>query len=426
MDEIRAEVRSAFEKEQAAHPPVAALRRNVLDAVVARPRTTPNLQWLAVAAAVLLGFAVVAGLMSSRLAHRAPVPVTNPKASPLSDYGPPPADVSLLYVHDPNNASWLIGFDWSGKPRGTVKLDPSAPFDVQMAPDGSAFESGGTYKGGTGVFFDRLGRPIPSVGTHTNVAGAMWADDSKRQCLITFDQKTLVWGLSTQLPGEAARSVGVIARGSRVDQTGISLVACSFKSDLALALRTVNYSPAELWAIRLSDGKVLSHRTYRSQQLSTLVASQDGLYLAENAGDTTPAQIPQPTVIRRVADGTQVASLGLQAEVIGFSGHDSQVLVSNDRLYSNMAPARLKVIDWASGQATWAYNGPQAYVSAIAQPDGTGFAVALMAPTRLSTKQCGGVDQPECTQVDDQLRDVLIVHGDGSASAVAGRYHLTW
>lgn len=426
MDDLRSEIRAAFEKEQAAHPPAAALRRNVVDAVVALPRTSPNLQWLAVAAAVLLGFAVVAGLMSSRLAHRVPVPVTNPKASPLADYGPPPAGVSLLYVHDPNNASWLIGFDWSGNPRGTVKLDPSAPFDVQMAPDGSAFESGGTYKGGSGVFFDRLGRPIPSVGTPTNLAGAMWADDNKRQCLITFDQKTFVWGLSTQLPGQAARSLGVIARDSSVGQTGISLLACSFKSNLALAMRTVIYSPAELWAIRISDGKVLSHRTYRSQQLSTLVASQDGLYIAENAGDTTPPQIPQPTVIRRVADGTQVVSLGLQAEVIAFSVDDSQVVVSTDRLNSNMTPARLKVIDWGSGQAIWAYNGPQAYVSAIAQPDGNGFAVALMAPTRLSPDPCGGVDQPGCTQVDDQLRDVLIVHGDGSAFAVAGRYHLTW
>jgi len=157
-----------------------------------------------------------------------------------------------------------------------------------------------------------------------------------------------------------------------------------------------------------------------------LVASQDGLYIAENAGDTVPPQIPQPTVIRRVADGTQVANLGLQAAVIAFNGDDSQVLVSNDRLYSNMTPARLKVIAWGSGRAIWAYNGPQAYVSAIAQPGGGGFAVALMAPTRLSPDPCGGVGQPACTQVDDQLRDILIVHGDGSVSAVAGRYHLTW
>jgi len=85
MEELRSEIRSAFEKEQAAHPPAAALRRNVVDAVSGRPRPAPNFQWVAVAAAVLLGILVVVGLMSTRLAHRPSVPVpgaTAPAASP--------------------------------------------------------------------------------------------------------------------------------------------------------------------------------------------------------------------------------------------------------------------------------------------------------------------------------------------------------
>jgi hypothetical protein len=295
-----------------------------------------------------------------------------------------------------------------------------------MSPDGSAFESGSMNKGATFQFFDRLGQPIPSAGTPTTVANAMWADDNKSQCLITLDQKTFVWGLSTEVPGQAARSVGSIARDSGIGQTGISLVACSVKNNVALALRTAISWPAEVWAIRLSDGKILSHRTYRPQQLAMVVASSDGRYLAESPGGSIGSQIPQPTVIRRVSDGKQVASLGLSAEVIAFSADDTQVLVSNDPLYSNMDPARLEVTDWGSGQVIWAYNGPQAYAGAIAQPDANGFAVALMAPTQISPNPCGGVDQPQCAQVDDPLRDVLIVHGDGSTTAVPGRYELIW
>ncbi|HEY4888716.1 MAG TPA: hypothetical protein VIJ58_09080, partial [Candidatus Dormibacteraeota bacterium] len=120
MDEMRSEIRAAFEKEQMAHAPDAALRYDIVDAVTAQPRRAPNFQWVAVVAAVLLGLLVVVGLMSTRFNHRASVPVTNPKASPVADYGPPPAGVPLLYVHDPNNPSWLIGYDWSGKARGTV------------------------------------------------------------------------------------------------------------------------------------------------------------------------------------------------------------------------------------------------------------------------------------------------------------------
>jgi hypothetical protein len=49
MDQLRSEIRAAFEREQKAHPPVAGLREGMVDAVSAQPRRAPNLQWLAVA-----------------------------------------------------------------------------------------------------------------------------------------------------------------------------------------------------------------------------------------------------------------------------------------------------------------------------------------------------------------------------------------
>jgi len=133
MDDLRSEIRAAFEKEQAAHPIPGGLRTNLTSAAATQVQPARNLHWIAVAVAAALGVLMVAGLMSTRHTPRASVPAATPNASPLVDYGPPPAGVPLLYVHDPNNPSWLIAFDWSGKPRGTVKLPATALQD----PSGS-------------------------------------------------------------------------------------------------------------------------------------------------------------------------------------------------------------------------------------------------------------------------------------------------
>jgi hypothetical protein len=99
MDELRSEIRAAFEKEQAGRAPGNALRRDIVDAVAARGRRgEPNFQWLAVAAALLLGILVVAGLMSTRLAQHATVPaapVVSPSASPLEPVLPAPTRITV-------------------------------------------------------------------------------------------------------------------------------------------------------------------------------------------------------------------------------------------------------------------------------------------------------------------------------------------
>jgi hypothetical protein len=194
MEELRSEIRDAFEREQAPHPAVAALRRNVVDAVTAQPRRETNLQWLAVAAAVILGILVVAGLMSTRFAPRASVPA-NP-TGPLKDYGPPPAGLSLLYVVDPRNYSWLQAYDWQGQPRGTVKLpqalDKNFP-GIEMAPDGSGF-----------IDFP------PGTSSRGSMGKVRWADDNRHRCFVMFDGED--WTLSTYLPGQTAQLVAIVGR----------------------------------------------------------------------------------------------------------------------------------------------------------------------------------------------------------------------
>src|SRR5438309_7541216 len=82
MDDLRSEIRAAFEREQAGYPPAISLRHDVVRAAARQPRREMNLQWLAVAATILIGVLVVVSLMSTRIAGRAPAP-----SQPVGDYG---------------------------------------------------------------------------------------------------------------------------------------------------------------------------------------------------------------------------------------------------------------------------------------------------------------------------------------------------
>ncbi len=355
--------------------------------------------------------------------------LAQPSPTPVVDYGPPPAGVPLLYVHDPAQASWLIGFDWSGKPRGTVKppvdLDPST--GLSPAPDGSAFQLGGGAKGGSGIFLDRLGQPMANADVAANTVGGTWADDNRHQCLVTLDQRTFVWGLSTVLPGEAPRAVAVIARDAGIGQTGIGVVACSVRQNLAVLARTTIWWPTELWVVRLSDGKFLAHHEYEGTALVTVVANVDGTYVAEssaNAQGLNPKGAAR-TTIRRVADWTVVATLDPSFQVLDFTSDGSLVLATT-QLDSGQAPSHLAIIDWRSGRVVWRYVGPESLYRSTVEPDESGFALALRAPTRYEPAHCGAAPYGMCHEVSDPLNDILIVHGDGTTTAITGRYNPLW
>jgi hypothetical protein len=410
------------------------MRREVLTAVAEHPRPATNLQWLAVAAAVLLGFAVVGGLMSSRLAHPAPVP-GHQKVAPLVDYGPPPAGVPLVYVVDPRNYAWLQGYDWQGKARATVKVagitDGTAP-RIAMAPDGSAFTLDATGKGG-GIYLDRLGNSIPAPSgppvdstTGYGQVGGLWADDGRHLCSVGFNQLTFVWTLGTLIPGQAVRTVAVIARDSNVGQTAISVEACSVKNDSAILVRTTVAWPSEIWVVKLTSGQVLSHHTYPGNQLGTVVGSPDGAYIAETSAKASPQTAPSgadTTVIRRVSDWTVVGVLPATDQVLGFSGDGSRVLISGSSYNPYLVPSHLQVVDWQFQRSLWSYNGPEALGSFSAQPGGSAFAVALKSPPTVVPSPCINVT---CQVVDEPLRDVVIVHADGSTTNIAGRFVAAW
>jgi hypothetical protein len=411
MEKMRAEIRAAFEKEQAAHPPIMALRRNVVEAVIDQPRRETNYQWLAVAAALLLGILVVMGLMSTRLVRPTIAPVTH--KIPVGDLGPPPAGVPLVYIHDPNHPGWLIGIDWNGKARGTVKFDKSLTY-LRMAPDGSMFggDSQRQGKGGITEYYDRLGNPIASPSSTSALLiqpSQMWADDNRHLCGVSYSP-TFAWTFVTQLPGEATRTVGVVSQEQGIGQTSVSLASCSFRNDQAILVRIAVASPTDMWVIRISDGKVIRHVTFPSLNLATIIASRDSAFFAENPSKSTEQQGPSMTAtVRRVSDLSAVATLKPEQGVLAFSADDSLALVTTSPWVDGV-PTHFAVIDVKSGKVRWTYEGQEVLGSFLGQPDGNGFVIAL--------KGSG--------QGQDPARDLLIVRGDGTETKIPDRYVPAW
>src|SRR5579872_869522 len=208
MKDLRSEIRAAFEEDQAKNPPAPDLRQTIVRSATTQPAREARVQLIAVFAALVIAALVVAGLLSSRLTHNnvpARATATPSEAPPNEDrdYGPPPAGVPLFYLQSPTHPGWYIGFDWSGHPRGTIKLPPLDPSQsLFQSYDGSSLEISQSGKTGVGAeLLDRLGNPI------SGASGQIWADDNQHMCSINFDQRTHDWTLVTGGLGQEAKNV---------------------------------------------------------------------------------------------------------------------------------------------------------------------------------------------------------------------------
>jgi len=384
MDDLRREIHAAFEKEQSAYPPVPTLRPNLVRAAAeATPRAQRNFQWLAVAAAIVLAALVVFGLMSSRLSNRGSVspPKSNPTAGPtvVADYGPPPAGVPLFYLGDPNHTGWYIGYNWQGVPQGTIKLSqPADPNSyLRQSPDGSMFVVTPAAKGGNGQFLDRLLKPVGSASVYSPLQ--MWADDNRHYC--TLDESPGQWALSLRTPGTTSATTHVVAIDSQNLRSGIiaiGLGSCSAINDTAVLIYSYFPRPPEEWVVRISDGKIMSHRTYDSTY-SDLVSSTDGRLIAANSAKSTGylagATAPNTLVIR-TSDGSTVATLDPTYGVLGFSADDSVALVATSPYASGVA-THLAAVELATGNVIWRYDGNEYLSGFFIESSGAAFALML-------------------------------------------------
>lgn len=391
MKDLRSEIRAAFEREQEMNPPTPGLRQTIVRAVSTRPQRQRNLQWVAVAAAVLFTALVVSGLMSTRLLRSSvpthPAPTPSAHASPVSDYGPPPAGVALIYVQDPSHPGWYTGFDWTGKPRGTIKLaSPDPNGRLTQSSDGSGFAFDPAGKGGYAQFLDRLGQSIGTDPTHYQ--SELWADDSRHLCVLSGDVQS-GYRIGLRTPGAPAASMHAVAVNPSLfdpQVPALAIVGCSVANDQAILSYNVFGSEANVWVARLSDGTILLHRRYPANAVSDVVASSDSTWIAENSsksvgylgGNTAPQ-----TVIRLVSNSAVVINLDPSYGVIAFSRDNSQALVYTSPLASGVA-THLAVVNLRSGAVVWRSDGTQELSAWLVQPDGGGFALLLKAPSSSS------------------------------------------
>jgi len=347
MDDLRSEIRAAFEREQAGHPPAISLRHEVVRAAARQPRRGMNLQWLAVAATILIGVLVVVSLMSTRIAGRAPAP-----SQPVGDYGTPPAGVALFYVGDPKHPGWYVALDWKGEPRGTLKFAAAAPETTKLgqAPDGSELAvSGG--KGGYTTFIDPVHKLIVSQDPSQLQSIQMWSEDSRQLC--TLDFKTPNWEIGLASPGTAPSKLHTVALDPTIVRSGVigvGFAACSPRNDRAILVRSVFGYASYEWVVQLSDGRILSQRKFDANMLSGIVASGDGSLIAESSAkaDGQIAPAAPSTIVRRSSDGAVVATINPSYAVLALSGDNSVALITTTPWASGVR-SNIGVLDLASG-----------------------------------------------------------------------------
>jgi hypothetical protein len=166
---------------------------------------------------------------------------------------------------------------------------------------------------------------------------------------------------------------------------------------------------SEVRVMSLSTGALLYQHQYPSGQVaSSVVASHDGRYLAEQtmSTDAQGHQINGDTLIRRTSDGNIVARLSGQA-VRAFSWDGSRVITMPGLGAPDTHEMRL--VDWQRGQVLWRQAEPAgiapgyAYVYALAKPGGTDVIVGIAAD---STGQA-------------PVDALWVIHANGSAAQVA-------
>ncbi len=362
----------------------------------------------ALAAPVLLT-ALIAGCSAQ------PQAVATSHPTPVADFGAPPSGVALFYLGDPKHPGWYDGYDWTGAPRATIKLAPADDtVSLYQSPDGTSFiqtpgGGKGGYRPGT-RFLDRLGAPMPNLDPNLQFQDMMWADDSTQACTLDFSSGQ--WTVGAIGPGMAFHDGHTVAVDSFVSVSGviaIRLAACSPKNDVAVLSYSYSAYPTFAWVVRLSDGKILRREAFDRNAVADIAASPDGKLLGENSN--TSVGYVQPgaaahTTITNALTGANVATLPPSYEILAFSADDSVALVTTSPWASGLA-TQLALIKVDSGAVVWRYSGSEEYGGRWIEPGGSSIAVMLQNPA----------DQAIHASVD-----VVIVRGDGTTTAVAGRY----
>jgi hypothetical protein len=321
-------------------------------------------------------------------------PGVPPKNIPLIWYGTsnPSLNPTANPPHDPNLPYRLVALDWNGILVGTLYTTSPA----SQAPDGTRLFLGSGYADQTGTI---LAAPLGLKG------GPSFADDSRHVC----EMRTATGSLPTGNGEPAwlyAGAIGsplhrVVQFGQYGGQSAPGIVACSYESDRAVIVENVIAWASEVRVYALSTGALVYQRLYPSGQIaSSVVASHDGRYIAEQTND-----VNSDTAIRRTSDGTIVGRLTGQ-RVVAFSWDGGRVVTGPIGSTNNQ---EVRLVDWQRGQILWRQTEPAgigtgfAYVSVLARPGGTDVVVGVAADSTGSSP----------------VEQLWLVHADGATTQVA-------
>jgi hypothetical protein len=388
MPMFRDDVRAAFDRQQARLGDVGDARHRLMQGALGRHESTDRrMQWAAGIAAVLIAaivittFALVRGNFRSQT-----VPGTSPKASvsptPLQNELNVPIDTPVILYHDPAKPDQTDAMTWDGKQRGTLQVPPGLP-----NPSNTLFMSPTEIR-------DRTGKLV-ATGTFGPAKGSpgTWADDGQHICLMTpFDvlgSNGVPATLELITVGHGSRRVAQV--GKIYEQVVTYVAACSVANDRAVVVQTFGNSAtvAQYWVIEMSTGKtVWTHRFLVSQAMS-VVASSDGLYVAEESSGST------------IFDASGSVAGHAAGSVVRFCLDDTHVVTT----YSNAVSA---IVNWRTGSSVWSDAVGSELDRVQSEPDGNNFALWITTPDRVS-------------QGADHALDLYVIAPDGQVLAtVAG------
>lgn len=279
--------------------------------------------------------------------------------------------------HQPSASAQTLP-DYGPVPSGVPLIYGAAPTNPQWL---TAFDWRGTPRGTL-----KLASPL----THELVP--------EPHCFVLEDPQTFDEVLYVDVPGQPLnRRVGVITNEGSLGQTGVSAVECNFQRNTAIAVRTAVSSPSDAWVVRLTDATRLGHWSYDA--VREVVPSPDGSLLAENgAGGSV-------TRIRSIPDGRVLRNLPAADAIAGFSDDNRLVVVR-----PVVSVAQIRVLDWRTGDEVW-HEGNAGHVMNVAVDPGTSdLAIAI------------GTDEQYSGLTQDYAYSLVIVHADGGADEIPGRY----
>ena len=243
--------------------------------------------------------------------------------------------------------------------------------------------------------FDWRGKPVGTMKLAKPLAHELVPEP---HCFVLQDQRTFDEVLYVDVPREPPnRRVGVVITEAAAGQSEVDAVECNFRRNLAIVVRTSNGRPTDVWVVRLSDAVQLAHYSYND--VLSVVPSPDGSLVAENGANGSV------TRIRSIPDGTVLRTLPAIDAIGGFS---------DDNRFAVVRPvitvAQIRVIDWRTGDEVW-HEGNAGQVMNLGVNPGAGdLAIAV------------GTDEQYAGLIHDYAYAMVIVHPDGSADEIPGRY----